>query len=220
MRELIMQNYNHPSICFWGISNEITMGGESDELVENQRILQKLCHKLDPSRKTVLANLTTVESQSEQNKITDLSAYNVYMGWYAGKVEDCGAWMDSLHKENSDMCMGISEYGADTNVQYHSDAPKRQDYTEEYQSYYHEKMLQAIQERPYLWCSFVWNMFDFAADKRKEGGTQGRNTKGLVTYDRKIKKDAFYLYKAYWTEKPFVHICSKRFQKDRETLQQ
>lgn len=116
MRELIMQNYNHPSICFWGISNEITMGGESDELVENQRILQKLCHKLDPSRKTVLANLTTVESQSEQNKITDLSAYNVYMGWYAGKVEDCGAWMDSLHKENSDMCMGISEYGADTNV--------------------------------------------------------------------------------------------------------
>ena len=213
MRELIMQNYNHPSICFWGISNEITMGGESDELVENQRILQKLCHKLDPSRKTVLANLTTVESQSEQNKITDLSAYNVYMGWYAGKVEDCGAWMDSLHKENSDMCMGISEYGADTNVQYHSDAPKRQDYTEEYQSYYHEKMLQAIQERPYLWCSFVWNMFDFAADKRKEGGTQGRNTKGLVTYDRKIKKDAFYLYKAYWTEKPFVHICSKRFQK-------
>ena len=118
------------------------------------------------------------------------------------------------------MCMGISEYGADTNVQYHSDAPKRQDYTEEYQSYYHEKMLQAIQERPYLWCSFVWNMFDFAADKRKEGGTQGRNTKGLVTYDRKIKKDAFYLYKAYWTEKPFVHICSKRFKKDRETLQQ
>lgn len=84
--------------------------------MENQRILQKLCHKLDPSRKTVLANLTTVESQSEQNKITDLSAYNVYMGWYAGKVEDCGAWMDSLHKENSDMCMGISEYGADTNV--------------------------------------------------------------------------------------------------------
>ena len=100
-----MQNYNHPSICFWGISNEIMMGEESDELVENQRILQKLCHKLDPSRKTVLANLTTVESQSEQNKITDLSAYNVYMGWYAGKVEDCGAWMDSLHKEMAQIPM-------------------------------------------------------------------------------------------------------------------
>jgi len=119
--------------------------------------------------------------------------------------------MDSLHKENSDMCMGISEYGADTNVQYHSDAPKRQDYTEEYQSYYHEKMLQAIQERPYLWCSFVWNMFDFAADARDQGGEPGMNHKGLMTFDRKVKKDSFYIYKAYWSKEPFVHLCGSRY---------
>ena len=110
-------------------------------------------------------------------------------------------------------CLGYSEYGCEGMPNLHSSRPRRGDHTEEYQSLYHEFMLKCFERHPYMWSTHVWNMFDFAADKRKEGGTQGRNTKGLVTYDRKIKKDAFYLYKAYWTEKPFVHICSKRFQK-------
>lgn len=211
MTELILQNYNHPSICFWGVSNEITMNGECDALVKNQKELNDLCHKLDPTRLTTMAHLATVEGSSEQNNITDLVAYNIYIGWYAGKTEKCGEWLDELHGNYSDLPLGISEYGADANVKYHSNNPKRQDYTEEYQCLYHEEMLRAINTRPYLWGTFVWNMFEFAADRRKEGGTAGMNSKGLVSYDRKIKKDSFYLYKAYWTKEPFVHICSRRF---------
>lgn len=212
MTELVLQNYNHPSICFWGISNEITMNGECDALVKNQKELNDLCHKLDPTRLTTMAQLGTVEGSSEQNHITDLVAYNIYIGWYTGKTEKCGEWMDDLHGKNSDFSVGISEYGADANIKIHSSTPKRQDYSEEYQCLYHEEMLRTINARPYLWSTYVWNMFEFAADRRKEGGTVGMNSKGLITYDRRIKKDSFYLYKAYWTKEPFVHICSRRFK--------
>lgn len=212
MKELVLQNYNHPSIVCWGVANEITIGGENPELIENIRILNDLCHSLDKTRLTTIANLTMVENDSIFNKITDIISYNHYFGWYMGDVADNGPWLDTFHKENPEICIGLSEYGCEGILKYHNDEPKVQDYSEEYQAYYHEKMLETFETRPFLWSTHVWNMFDFGSDMRDEGGVKGRNNKGLVTFDRKTKKDSFYIYKAYWRpDDKFVHICSKRY---------
>ena len=133
-----------------------------------------------------------------------------------GDVSENGPWLDEFHKLNPERCIGISEYGCEGILKYHSDEPKRQDYTEEYQAYYHEKMLETFASRPYVWSTHVWNMFDFGSDMRDEGGVKGRNNKGLVTYDRKTKKDSFYIYKAWWSKEGFVHLCSSRYR-DRVT---
>lgn len=214
MKELVVENYNHPSICFWGISNEISIGGESEELQKNLEDLNALCKKLDPSRLTTIAHMSLLKPESKQNTITDTIAFNHYFGWYVGDVEENATWFDEYHKNmpNSPLC--ISEYGCEAILKWHTDNPKRKDYTEEYQAYYHEKMLEIFETRKYLWATYVWNMFDFAADNRDEGGCKGRNNKGLVTFDRRTKKDSFFIYKAYWSDEPFVHITSRRY-KDR-----
>ncbi len=211
MAELISQNYNHPSICFWGISNEITIGGESEALYQNLCDLNALAKRMDPSRLTTMAQVSMVPMNSEHVYITDVQSYNHYFGWYGGEISDNGAWMDEFHKKNPDRALGISEYGAEAILTWHSAKPENHDYTEEYQAHYHHELLKTFESRPYLWSTHVWNMFDFAADARDEGGCKGRNNKGLVTYDRKTKKDSFYLYQAYWTKKPMVHICGSRF---------
>lgn len=211
MKELVAQNYNHVSICFWGIGNELGIGGESEALITNLVELNELCHKLDPSRLTTIANIGMVKPGSEICNLSDIFAFNQYLGWYAGKVEDLGPWLDEQHALFEGRCMGLSEYGAECVMGWHSDTPRVRDYTEEYQALVHEGSLKAIQERPYLWATYIWNMFDFAAANRNEGGSQGRNNKGMVTFDRKIKKDAFFLYKAYLSEQPFVHITGRRY---------
>ncbi|MCD7828208.1 MAG: beta-galactosidase [Clostridiales bacterium] len=211
MKELVLQNYNHPSIVCWGIANEITIGGENPELIDNLHALNDLCHSLDKTRLTTIANLTMVEIDSVLNSITDILSYNHYFGWYVGDVADNGPWFDEFHAAHPDRCLGLSEYGCEGILKYHTDDPKVQDYTEEYQAYYHEEMLKTFASRPYLWSTHVWNMFDFGSDMRDEGGVKGRNNKGLVTYDRKTKKDSFYIYKAYWTSEHFVHICGRRY---------
>ncbi len=211
MKELVLQNYNHPSIVCWGIANEISIGGESDELIENLNALNDLCHQLDKTRLTTMANLTMVEMDSPLNRIPDILSYNHYFGWYMGDVSENGPWLDEFHQMNSDICIGVSEYGCEGVLKYHNDNPQKQDYSEEYQAYYHEEMLKTFDTRPYIWSTHVWNMFDFGSDMRDEGGVKGRNNKGLVTYDRKIKKDSFYLYKAWWSDEEFVHLCSSRY---------
>ncbi len=212
MKELVIQNYNHPSIVCWGVANEITIGGEDPDLIDNINALNDLCHELDKTRLTTIANLTLVENDSIFNKITDIISYNHYFGWYMGSVEDNAPWLDTFHSEHPDICIGLSEYGCEGILKYHNDNPQVQDYSEEYQAYYHEKMLETFATRPYLWSTHVWNMFDFGSDMRDEGGVKGRNNKGLVTFDRKTKKDSFYIYKAYWRpDDKFVHICSKRY---------
>ncbi len=211
MRELIAQNYNHPSICFWGIANEVTIGGESEELYRNLCELNSLTKKMDPSRLTTMAHVSMVPMNSEQIDLTDVLSYNHYFGWYGGEVEENGRWMDEFHAKNPDRALGLSEYGAEAILTWHSEKPENHDYTEEYQAYYHHEMLKMFEKRPYLYSTYVWNMFDFAADARDEGGCKGRNNKGLVTYDRRTKKDSFFLYQAYWTQKPMVHICGARF---------
>ncbi len=211
MKELVAQNYNHPSIFFWGISNEITISGETEALYRNLCEVNALAKTLDPSRLTTMAEVSMVPMNSEHVYITDVLSYNHYFGWYVGAVEDNGPWLDKFHALNPDRCLGVSEYGAENILKWHTAFPDNHDYTEEYASHYHHEMLKTFATRPYLWATHVWNMFDFAADARDEGGVKGRNNKGLVTYDRKTKKDAFFIYQAYWTDKPMVHVCGERF---------
>ncbi len=211
MKELISQNYNHPSICFWGIANEITIGGETSEMEANLKELNRMVHDMDPVRLTTMAQFSSYPMDGALNRITDVVSYNHYFGWYAGSFEDNEKWLDTFHEKYPDRAIGLSEYGCEGIVNWHSDEPKRKDYTEEYQALYHEHMAQIIAERPWLWATHVWNMFDFAADGRDEGGVKGRNNKGLVTMDRKTKKDSFYLYKAWWSDEPFIHICGRRY---------
>lgn len=211
MQELVYQNYNHPSICFWGISNEITIAGEKPGLVENHKDLQSLVKSIDPTRLTTMAHVSMVPPESRLHGITDLESYNHYFGWYGGVYTDNEKWLDHFHETHPEICLGLSEYGAEGIITYQPDVPKCRDYSESYQAEYHEHMAAVLMERPYLWSTYVWNMFDFGCAARNEGGTAGRNNKGLVTLDRKIKKDAFYLYKAYWSSEPFVHICGRRF---------
>lgn len=212
MRELVVQNYNHPSIVCWGLSNEITAASAvNEELLENHRKLNDLCHALDMTRPTVMADVFMLETDSPMLEIPDMNSYNLYFGWYLGELEQNDSFFDAYHNTYPDRVIGLSEYGADANPAYHSANPERGDYTEEYQCIYHEHMAKMIGERPYLWATHVWNLFDFAADGRDEGGKHGVNQKGLVTIDRKLKKDAFYLYKAYWSKTPFVHVCGRRY---------
>ena len=211
MTELVAQNYNHPAIFFWGISNEILIGADNEPLRKNLRDLAKLAKSMDPSRLTTLAQVSGTPMDSEHNYITDVVSYNHYFGWYGGDVHQNGPWFDAYHKLNPDIPLGVSEYGVENIVKWHSANPMNHDYTEEYANYYHHEMLKTFEARPYLWATHVWNMFDFAADARNEGGIQGRNDKGLVTYGRELKKDAFYIYKAYWTEEPMVYVAGRRW---------
>ena len=211
MKELIVQNYNHPSIVVWGISNEITMNGADDsDMLSNHYLLNDLCHALDKTRLTTMAVLTTCKPEKEIVHITDVVSYNHYFGWYGGEIEDNAVWFDDFHKRFPNTPIGCSEYGCEA-LNWHSSKPEQGDYTEEYQAYYHEEMIKTFFSRPYIWASYVWNMFDFGADARGEGGENGQNHKGLVTIDRKYKKDSFYAYKAWLSEEKFVHICSKRY---------
>ncbi|MGM9614766.1 MAG: glycoside hydrolase family 2 TIM barrel-domain containing protein [Oscillospiraceae bacterium] len=211
LTELITQNYNHPSIVVWGLSNEISMKGADDpDLIENHRILNDLAHKLDKTRLTTLAVLSTCPVDSEYIHIPDTVSYNHYFGWYGGSADMYGPWFDGFHAKYPEVPIGCSEYGCEA-LNWHTSDPQPGDYTEEYQAYYHEELIKQLFPRKYLWATHVWNMFDFGADARNEGGEDGQNHKGLVTFDRKYKKDAFYAYKAWLSEEPFVHICGKRY---------
>ena len=210
MKELIIQNYNHPSIMFWGISNEILIGGISQELVDTHHDLEKLCKELDPTRLTTIAHVSTTPVNGPMHHITDVESYNHYFGWYGGKMEDNGPWLDKFHAEHPDICIGISEYGCEGIINWHSNTPQCKDYTEEYQALYHEHMAQVFEDRPWIWSSHVWNMFDFGCAARNEGGVRGRNNKGLITMDRKTKKDSYFVYQAYWSKTPMIHIAGRR----------
>ena len=211
MTELVAQNYNHPAICFWGISNEILIGDDREDLRQNLRDLNELAKSMDPSRLTTMAQVSMTPMDSEHNFITDLTSYNHYFGWYVGDVEDNGPWLDKFHAMHPDKPLGVSEYGAENILMWHTAEPDNHDYTEEYANYYHQEMLKTFAARPYLWATHQWNCFDFAADARNEGGVKGRNNKGLITYDRKEKKDAFYVYKAWWNPEPMVFVSGGRF---------
>ena len=211
MKELIIQNYNHASIICWAISNEITLQGVTEDLLENHRILNELIHKMDPGRVSAMANLFLLETDSPLVSLPDIRGYNLYYGWYVGEVTDNDAWFDEFHSKYPNTVIGLTEYGADSVINIQSPKPEKGDYSESYQALYHEHMLEMFSKRPYLWGTYCWNMFEFAAAGRDEAGDPGKNHKGLITFDRKIKKDAYYIYKAWWTKEPFVHLCGKRY---------
>ena len=210
MKELITQNYNHPCIVVWGLSNEIGIGGSDEDLLENHRILNDLCHEMDKTRLTTVAAVSMCKMDDPYLQIPDLVSYNHYFGWYGGETDMNGPWFDKFHSTHPNIPIGCSEYGCEA-LNWHTSDPMQGDYTEEYQSYYHEELIKQFFCRKYMWATHVWNMFDFGADARSEGGENGQNHKGLVTMDRKYKKDSFYAYKAWLSDDPFVHLCGKRY---------
>ncbi len=210
MKELITQNYNHPSIVVWGLSNEISIAGSDDDLLENHRILNKLVHDMDKTRLTTIAAVSMCKMDDPYLLIPDVVSYNHYFGWYGGDTTMNGPWFDKFHEMHPNIPIGCSEYGCEA-LNWHTSTPFQGDYTEEYQAYYHEELIKQLFTRKYMWATHVWNMFDFGADARNEGGENGQNHKGLVTMDRKYKKDAFFAYKAWLSDEPFVHICGKRY---------
>lgn len=210
LTELIRQNQNHPAIFCWGLQNEV-IAKHNDVMIPFMEELYALAKAEDPYRLTTQAtNQTTA-----YNWKSDLIAWNVYPGWYGMSRKQLGWFMD---KNKTDRPLGISEYGAGGNHLQHEARPRKpkhdgQWHPEEYQALCHEAFLQQIEKRDYLWCTFVWNMFDFGSDCRNEGDRPGMNDKGLVSFDRKVKKDAFYVYQSHWSEKPMLHIAGQRFQK-------
>ena len=212
MTELIRQSAHHPSIVCWGVQNEITLGQASNDPRPVIRELHQLVHDEDPTRPSAQANMPQAGFDDDIHTLTDLDALNTYCGWYYGEAAEVGAVLDEHHEANPGRPFALSEYGADAYVGYHSTDPAPGDYTEEYQAVLHEVYWKAIEARPWLWGSFVWNGFDFSSDLRAEGGQRGRNMKGLVDHDRAVRKDAFHWYKANWSDVPFVHITSKRFR--------
>ncbi len=210
MKELVVQNYNHPSIVVWGLSNEISIGGSDDDLLENHNILNDMCHEMDPTRLTTIACVSMTPMDDPYIQIPDVVSYNHYFGWYGGDTAMNGPWFDKFHAMHPSIPIGCSEYGCEA-LNWHTSDPFQGDYTEEYQAYYHEELIKQLFTRKYMWATHVWNMFDFGADARNEGGENGQNHKGLVTFDRKYKKDSFYAYKAWLSDEPFVHVCGKRY---------
>jgi beta-galactosidase len=213
MREMIRQNFNHPSVVFWGIGNEQQTDDEpTNALLER---LAELVATEDPDRYSAYAH-AQVHINGGLDKHAAAAGYNRYFGWYYGSCEQLGPFLDNLRLTHPGRPVGLSEYGAGASVEQHEADPARPEagsewHPEEYQSLFHEQHWAQIAARPYLWGTFVWNMFDFAADMRAEGDAPGRNDKGLVTFDRGIRKDAYYFYKAVWTDTPFVHITSRRW---------
>ena len=213
MKELVTQNYNHASIVVWGLSNEISIAGSTPDLLENHKILNDMVHEMDKTRLTTIAAVSMAKVDDPYIHISDLVSYNHYFGWYGGETGMNGPWFDNFHAKYPNTPIGCSEYGCEA-LNWHSSKPFQGDYTEEYQSYYHEELIKQLFTRKYIWATHVWNMFDFGADARAEGGENGQNHKGLVTMDRKYKKDSFYAYKAWLRspeDAPFVHLCSKRY---------
>ena len=210
LKELIRQHYNHPSICVWGVFNELTELG--DNPVEYIKELNVLAHQEDPTRLTTSAS----NQMGDLNFITDAIAWNRYDGWYGGTPADLGKWLDRMHKDHPEICIAISEYGAGASIYHQQDSlvktvPTSWWHPENWQTYYHIENWKTISSRPYVWGSFVWNMFDFGAAHRTEGDRPGINDKGLVTFDRKVRKDAFYFYKANWNgEEPMLYLTGKR----------
>ena len=213
MKELIVQNYNHASIVVWGLSNEITISGSTPDLLENHTILNDMVHEMDKTRLTTIAAVSMCKMDDPYIQIPDVVSYNHYFGWYGGETDMNGPWFDKFHATHPNIPIGCSEYGCEA-LNWHTSNPVQGDYTEEYQAYYHEELIRQFFTRKYMWATHVWNMFDFGADARAEGGENGQNHKGLMTMDRKYKKDAFYAYKAWLRspeEAPFVHLCGKRY---------
>ncbi len=213
MHELVRQNYNHASIIMWGVQNEIGIFPDERPLDEVVRTINAVVKDEDTTRVTTQAQVIMTDENNPANWETDIVAFNHYYGWYEGDISEYDEFIKRFRKVNPHKCLGYSEYGAEGILKWHTDDPKVRDYTEEYHAKFHEEAMAIFAKYDFVWGTYVWNMFDFGSDSRNEGGVKGRNNKGLVTFDRSTKKDAFYFYKSIWNNEPMVHITSKRFVK-------
>jgi len=211
MERLVKQCYNHCSIYCWGVQNELSVTGENEALYGYVREMEQYVKELDATRYTAEANIYSVENKSTLNQLTDLVGYNLYYGWYYKTIPDLQIRLDEFHADCPNTPLLVTEYGVDTNPVYHAYEPAVKDYSEEYQLQFCENAIRAFEEREFVTGSYVWNLADFGSENRDEGGRKGQNMKGLVTMDRALKKDAFYLYKAYWSKEPFVKLAGSRF---------
>ena len=212
LRELIRQQGNHPSICFWGIANEVIADPDPAELLTS---LAAIVREEDPGRWSTLA---AFREDDPFSGVTDALSFNKYYGWYEHEAADIDRWLDYWHAEFAGQNLGLTEYGAGAGAGLHSSRPVRKDHTEEYQCLVHEAVWPRIHRREFLWCRLIWNMFDFAMDYFDEGETAGLNDKGMVSYDRQVRKDVFYWYKANWTDAPMVYLTGRRFDARTEAL--
>lgn len=214
LRSLIRQQYNHPSIVVWGVTNEINYKKGPDPI----GLVKRLASVVQQEDSTRLSTLAAMFSERKTNFITDVYSNNRYDGWYYNEISDIASFSDNLHAKYPERCIGISEYGAGAHPYHHQEGIGKPDrdghwHPEGYQTAFHEGYLDAINSRPYLWSTSVWAAYDFASDTRNEGAQPGINDKGLITHDRKIKKDAYFFYKANWNPEPMVHICESRFSR-------
>lgn len=210
MRELIRQNYNHPSIAVWGVWNEVALQSQGD-VTPLLRDLDRIAREEDPGRLTTAAVLGRLTSDNPLMQITQTVGQNLYFGWYYGNpTADLGDWLDTLHASAPGLPIGVSEYGAGAGASIQSETPVNQDHSEQYQAMFHEEAYLQMIARPWLWSTYVWAMFDFASDGRDEGEGPGINDKGLVSRDRQDRKDAFYWYQAHWSDQPVLHLTGKR----------
>lgn len=208
---LINQVRNHTCVYCYGVQNEVCMISKNSYTFDLVDRLSRKAKESDNTRLTAQANEYGTENDSPILDYTDILGFNYYYGWYYGKLEDLQDRLDSVHEANPDKPLILTEYGVDTNVRFHSDSPKANDYSEEYQLKFLENAINAIEERKFMAGGYVWNMFDFGSAGRAEGGEKGKNQKGLVTIDRQTKKDAFYLYKAHWSGEKFVYVAGRRY---------
>jgi len=219
LEELIKQNFNHPSIFVWGVHNEVIKDNVITKAVTLTNKLHNLAKDLDPSRYTVSVSNIWWIYDHPIHEHTDLQGFNQYTGWYGGKPSELNDWIQAYHQEKPDIRFSVSEYGAGGNITQQTDDisvspdPIGQFFPENYQTYYHEVTYSAIEKAPFIWSSYVWNMFDFSVPEWDRGNIKGRNHKGLVTYDRKTKKDAFFWYKANWSDEPVLYLTGRRNNK-------
>jgi beta-galactosidase len=234
MQELIRQNYNHASVAVWGLANELDFGASLPGFLTGGIVppdplpllaeLNTLAKVEDPTRPTTQANCCEGRLFAGDVEVptvapaADLNGVNRYFGWYYGRPEDFGPHLDATRRKRPDQPLAVTEYGAGGAITLHTDDPRGgppdsrgRNQPEEYQSYIHEQAWDTILARPYLWGTWIWNSFDFATTVRREGDANDINTKGLVTYDRKTKKDAFFFYKANWSQAPTLHITGRRY---------
>ena len=216
LTELIKQNFNSPSIFVWGVHNEVIKGKTIQQPVNLTRELNTLAKTLDPARYTVAVSNVWWVYDHKIHENTDLQGFNQYTGWYGGKPTELTNWITNYHKSKPDVRFSVSEYGAGGNIAHQSNDisvipnPKSQFFPEAYHTYYHEVTYSTIEKCSFIWASYIWNMFDFSVPEWNRGGIKGRNHKGLITYDRKTKKDAFYWYKANWSDEPVLYLAGRR----------
>jgi len=226
LTELIRQNYNHPSIILWSLGNEIDL---TATLVKGPSrptallsSLNDLAKREDPSRATTFADCceTRVPSETRQPIVglADTVGYNRYFGWYTGHLEDFGTMLDEAHARHAGLPISVSEYGAGAALTQHTDDaeggpinPHGRPHPEEFQNWYHEKSWATLKAREYLWGAYIWNLFDFSSDSRQEGDLTDINEKGLVSFDRQTRKDAYYFYRANWNTQPTLHLVGRRY---------